>query len=145
MEDSLLKSVDRVRSDAEDLVQIIEFGLKPILNNIHESNEFETSVQELDKIFQEIMNIKDNFNPNINLVDSKQVKDEFNKYLDNVKKNYEEYLKNSYLQLKKEIDEAVRMGETKCSSEKNTTEKSNQEHLIYNNHRPVKTLLGLFG
>ena len=62
MEDSLLKSVDRVRSDAEDLVQIIEFGLKPILNSIHESNEFEASVQELDKIFQEIMNIKDNFN-----------------------------------------------------------------------------------
>jgi hypothetical protein len=49
--------------------------------------------------------IKDNFNPNIMLIDSKSVKDEFNKYLDEYKKIYEDFLGNSYREIKKEIDE----------------------------------------
>ena len=86
-----------------------------VRKKIEESNIWKTKVN---------LNIKGTFNPNIMLVDSKQVKDEFNKYLDSVKQNYEDYLKNSYLQLKKEITDAVRQGDTKCSVEKNTTEKT---------------------
>ena len=107
--------MDKQRFTGTEDVAATNPTILDVRKKIEECNIWKTKVN---------LNIKDNFNPNINLVDSKQVKDEFNKYLDNVKKNYEEYLKNSYLQLKKEIDEAVRMGETKCSSEKNTTEKT---------------------
>ena len=68
-------------------------------------------------------NIKDNFNPNIMLIDSKLVKDEFNKYLDEFKKIYEDFLGGSYAQLKKEIQQAVDEGNTKLATEHNTIDK----------------------
>ena len=67
--------------------------------------------------------IKDNYNPNIMLIDSKSVKDEFNKYLDEYKKIYEDFLGNSYREIKKEIDEIVEAAKGKINTEHNTIEK----------------------
>ena len=67
--------------------------------------------------------IKDNYNPNIMLIDSKSVKDEFNKYLDEYKKIYEDFLGNSYREIKKEIDEIVETAKVKVNTEHNTIEK----------------------
>ena len=67
--------------------------------------------------------IKDNYNPNIMLIDSKSVKDEFNKYLDEYKKIYEDFLGNSYREIKKEIDEIVETAKGKINTEHNTIEK----------------------
>ena len=67
--------------------------------------------------------IKDNYNPNIMLIDSKSVKDEFNKYLDEYKKIYEDFLGNSYRELKKEIDQIVEEAKGKINTEHNTIDK----------------------
>ena len=67
--------------------------------------------------------IKDNYNPNIMLIDSKSVKDEFKKYLDEYKKIDEDFLGNSYRELKREIDEIVEAAKGKINTEHNTIEK----------------------
>ena len=89
--------------------------INDVRKKIEDSNIWKT------KVFS---NIKDNFNPNIMLIDSKLVKDEFNKYLDEYKKIFEDYLGNSYAQLKKDIIAAVDEGNNKVNTEHNTIDKT---------------------
>jgi len=90
-------------------------SIAEVRKKIEDSNIWKTKVSSL---------IKDNFNPNIMLVDSKLVKDEFNKYLDEYKKIYEDFLGNSYQILKKEITAAVDEGNNKLAAEHNTIDKT---------------------
>lgn len=71
---------------------------------------------------QKVREIKDNYNPNIMLIDCKQVKINFNDYLEKTRKAYEDYLVSMYQDKKEQISQTLTSG-GKFSFEKSSTEK----------------------
>lgn len=58
--DSLINIIYRIRTDAEDILDIINLGIKPMINL--ESEEFEVSADKFDKLVLELLKIKENLN-----------------------------------------------------------------------------------
>ena len=53
-------TIYRIRTDAEDILDIINLGIKPMINL--ESEEFEVSADKFDKLVLELLKIKENLN-----------------------------------------------------------------------------------
>lgn len=61
LNDSIVSILDKIRIDAEDIVGIIDFGIKPMIKET-EQEEFELSAEKLNKLITELLTIKENLN-----------------------------------------------------------------------------------
>lgn len=61
LNDSLVSILDKIRIDAEDIVGIIDFGIKPMMKET-EQEEYELSVEKLGKLINELILVKENLN-----------------------------------------------------------------------------------
>lgn len=57
-ENNIVTLINKVRSDAQDIVDIIEVGIKPLINE--DSTDFEKLSEKLDYLFTELFKAKDN-------------------------------------------------------------------------------------
>jgi len=63
LNDNLAAIIDKIRINAEDILGIIDFGIKPLLNKTKEE-DYEISAETLDKLISELMLTKENLNKN---------------------------------------------------------------------------------
>lgn len=63
--DSLISILDKIRIDAEDIVGIIDFGIKPMIKET-EQDEYEISAEKLNKLISELILTKENLNKDFN-------------------------------------------------------------------------------
>ena len=63
--DSLISVLDKIRIDAEDIVGIIDFGIKPMIKET-EQDEYEISAEKLSKLISELILTKENLNKDFN-------------------------------------------------------------------------------
>lgn len=61
LNESLVSILDKIRIDAEDIVGIIDFGIKPMMKET-EQEEYELSVEKLGKLINELILVKENLN-----------------------------------------------------------------------------------